>query len=728
MKKSKWVARLFALGVLSTAFISCNGLFDMEGDEGDTNTTNIYSDQIITLETPTLSASVKSDGSAVVLRWNYISGADGFRLVRYDESEEDTVGTVLSTGSSTISGNATSYEDTTDLTDGHKYRYEMLALSGNGYTAAKTLYLKDSDWVKTTIKYGKITVAANLNPEDSSYYVSTTVNGTKKATVTFYPYYAVEYYVLLSKSLSSYELTSFESDPANYSGAVHISLTSDTSYNKTKSYELTFTDDYDLNTTYYAYFVARFTDTTNFGTAWTQITPTYDYSSTTNTGTKYYDSKTTAEVIADAGLDTDYYSYSVAVPSLSIDSKTSATVTISKTAGVSYRVAILGTTDSTNSVIAEMKEGTTTNTTLIDTVSSTYSDLYAEVISSEYSYDTTYYPVFMVKFTSSYADYENYDNDEWIYLGNCSTSDSLPAAEVALDKLNADDAEITLTNNSGNTGLTLTFPAVENVTYYYTVIPNANASDYYYTSSWYKDYMVASAYSKTLDSTDLENDDTCSVNIDKSYYYTSYSNYGTKDLVDGTKYKVLLWVEYTSSSCGSYSSSISRYNSGYKYYYEVDPSLTVRKLPVADTVVAGKTYTASFNHTVTSADDWGLAEGTVVSIELSVAFASDGQSYTYTAVGKNGTTTVFDHTTESANGIYLYTAESNTLNTSDTESETFMSKIDCYDSSDTDNENAFSTKELELYGDGTNLKAVWNVDITSTPYIYTFETLTEKTE
>ena len=121
----KGLSLLGALCTLSAlTMVSCSGL----ADSGDTN---LYADQIITLPTPSLSAELDDTGtsSQVKLRWNYITGAAGFRLVRYDETLNDIDGSVLSASGSTINGTATSYTDSYSLSDGHRYRYELMALS-----------------------------------------------------------------------------------------------------------------------------------------------------------------------------------------------------------------------------------------------------------------------------------------------------------------------------------------------------------------------------------------------------------------------------------------------------------------------------------------------------------------------------------------------------------------------------------------------------------------------
>ena len=418
---------------------------------------------------------------------------------------------------------------------------------------------------------------AGLTSEEQSVYNSTTssydditvpfmkVNGTASATVTIAETSGVEYRIAFATSASDDTVTTMKAGSSSGTTA----FSSSTTY--TSLYSATVSGSYDIATTYYAYIIVQFTDNTDYSDDWIYL------------GSIASDSLTTSEIIADAGLSettksvtntTTNETEDVTVPKVVINSTSSATVTIAETSGVEYRVALRDTTDTTDSVISEMKDGTTTNTSEFS-ASSTYSGLYEAEITGTYSLNTRYYDYIMVKFTSN----SNYDSDEWIYLGSVY-SNILLSEEIALDKLTATDAKITLENNTDKTGFTLTFPAVAGVTYYYTVIPTS-ATGYYYTSNYYIDYMVSEINSVTP----TEDSSEYSVDITQSYYITSSSNKGLTALVSDTEYKVILVVESNYSSLqDNYSSDYYdyKYHSDgtgyhYDYYYKVDPSVTATK-------------------------------------------------------------------------------------------------------------------------------------------------------
>ncbi len=403
---------------------------------GDDSDKTVVGDTIISLSSPNLTAELTAS-SEIKLCWNYVTGADSYRLARFIDSDPDDRGSLFSSGI-VPDGKGYTFTDASSLEDGVRYRYELTALTSNGYTEARTLYLKDSNTSSVTITYGNLSKAANLS--NSLYPVSAKINGTAKATVTFYPNEKVEYRMALVEStISTSEaiIALKKGDTANTTPYT----TSDVTYNGTESDTITISGTYKVDTPYYVVALARFKDTESFGSDWTYL------------GTPYgnpNDSLTMSEVTKDVNLATN--------ATFSVRGTKKAEFTCYPLSQVEYRVAVAKPADSNykkliNESITD-DEITSLTTTSSKTASSSGKTSDTISISGTYEIGTAYYAFVFVKFSGQNSNY----NTNWIRITSASTltyfmSDTLTSTEVGdyaivknptLSIINKDKAKVTI--------------------------------------------------------------------------------------------------------------------------------------------------------------------------------------------------------------------------------------------------------------------------------------------
>ena len=517
-----------------------------------------------------------------------------------------------------------------------------------------------------TITYGNLAAAANLYGGT----VTSEIDGTARATINFYPNTLVEYRVRLLSSSQTEEITAIAS--GNTSGTTSWSIDS-SYYDGTYEASVTLTDTYDLNTTYHPYFLVRYKDTASFGSDWTYMPVT---SSTAS------DSLTTQEVLEDAGLTS---------LTMTIDNKTQATVSGSGKSSMSYRVAVVDSLG-TSETVAAMKTGDSSGTTEYAALTNSDST-YQAVVSGTYSYNTTYYAVFMVKFTSN----TDYDTSSWIYL-NPNITDSVSVSELALDAFTS--GSVALENNASG-GLSLTFPVVAEAKYRYAVLP-ANKS------VTYNNFNT----STVLYTADSDNN---------AYKISLSSDTQGNTFTSGEDYYLQVYVY----------SNTSYYDDTYYYAYTQVPSLdvTVYKVSV-DTVLAGKTYVSeSFAYTLDEDDvaelvastSTILSVGDTVQVTMTVTFNSNGVNYTASQkMSKDGSVLA----SEDTSGDYNYESTSLSLNLADGGTYTPTFSVLCYNT-------AIGDTDFLLYGtsaDDVRTVTDANYDDSTSTISYTLTPLTKQAE
>ena len=424
------------MGVLfvSLSIFSFNSCSTDDSSE-DKNTT-LNADTIITLATPNLTAELAD--SSIRLCWDYITGVDSWRLARFIDADSDDRGTLLSS-SFTPDGKGYTFTDSSSLVDGVRYRYELTALTSNGYTEARNLYLKDSATASVTITFGNLAEAANLSSRLAP--VSLSIAGTGKAGVVFYPNAKVEYRAILVDSLASTNSEIIALKNGDTTGTTLWSESDSTLYDGTKAASLTVGGNYKLDTLYYLVFLARFRDTESFGTDWKYFGSPYGTPSDSL-------SMSTVTTLANLTSSTDF----------EIKGTKKASFTLYPLGDVEYRVGVASSAEEKYTKLSgdslsnsEIESLTTSWAASSDKSLYTGSLKDTVSISGDYDIGTTYYAFVFVKLS---ALDDNYLSD-WIRITPLSSSyflsDSLSSTEVYEYAISSPSISITNHEKAGIT-------------------------------------------------------------------------------------------------------------------------------------------------------------------------------------------------------------------------------------------------------------------------------------
>ena len=264
---------------------------------------DVKTDTIKSLAAPKNLTATASYGS-VALTWDAVKGAAAYRIVRYDVTNKDSIGTklgssnyytVLVSNSNTADGakSATAYYIDSDsaLTDGVKYKYEVTALASttNADYVARTLYYQDGSAksVEVTAEVPASVDAAAVAALGSNVSLSFNNQSSATATIEFPTVAGLEYsYRLVNVSDSSVE-DAFESvakgekflsaesfstyGNLNYRyNPTASSNTVKTRYIDSSSTSVVYNSNNDGNI-YQLFLEVRARNTAKYGTAWTVV-------------------------------------------------------------------------------------------------------------------------------------------------------------------------------------------------------------------------------------------------------------------------------------------------------------------------------------------------------------------------------------------------------------------------------------------------------------------------
>ena len=261
---------------------------------------DVKTDTIKSLAAPKNLTATASYGS-VALTWDAVKGAAAYRIVRYDVTNKDSIGTKLGSSnyytvsvsnSNTADGakSATAYYIDSDsaLTDGVKYKYEVTALASitnADYVAARTLYYQDGSAksVEVTAEVPASVDAAAVAALGSNVSLSFNNSSSATATIEFPTVAGLEYsYRLVNVSDSSVE-DAFESVAKGeqfLSAESFSTYNSNYRYNPTASSNTVKTRYIDSSSTvsssnngniYQLFLEVRARNTAKYGTAWTVV-------------------------------------------------------------------------------------------------------------------------------------------------------------------------------------------------------------------------------------------------------------------------------------------------------------------------------------------------------------------------------------------------------------------------------------------------------------------------
>ena len=260
---------------------------------------DVKTDTIKSLAAPKNLTATASYGS-VALTWDAVKGAAAYRIVRYDVTNKDSIGTKLGSSnyytvsvsnSNTADGakSATAYYIDSDsaLTDGVKYKYEVTALASttNADYVARTLYYQDGSAksVEVTAEVPASVDAAAVAALGSNVSLSFNNQSSATATIKFPTVAGLEYsYRLVNVSDSSVE-DAFESVAKGeqfLSAESFSTYNSNYRYNPTASSNTVKTRYIDSSSTvsssnngniYQLFLEVRARNTAKYGTAWTVV-------------------------------------------------------------------------------------------------------------------------------------------------------------------------------------------------------------------------------------------------------------------------------------------------------------------------------------------------------------------------------------------------------------------------------------------------------------------------